>query len=119
MLENNAIKEFLKIKNSGKTRFASLTEEELIELCKEYLQKNILNLFKIDKISLFEKTDAVNRGQEIFRLDLSENEKRSLGYIKTQNVNLEKLSSSEYELIQILDTKKFITYSISISFIRI
>jgi len=119
MIDNGATDEFLKLKALGITRFATLTDDEIIEATKEYLRLNILNLYTVTNVSVYVKSDADEETDEIIRIDLTESQKNALNYILTKDSKINQIEDYYFEIQQEIDTKKYRSFSFSITLERI
>ena len=119
MLEENAKLEFEKLRNLGITRFATLSDEELLLIVKNYLEINILPLYKVSEINLYVKEPTDSNVDELFRIDLNEIQKIQNGYRPSKNTNVNQNSQYSYTITELLDTKKYKAYSVSITLDRV
>jgi hypothetical protein len=119
MLEENASFEFEKLRNMGITRFANLSDDELFLEVKKYLEINILPLYKVSRVILYIKEPADSEIDAIFRIDLNESQKLQSGYRPSKNTNVNQDSQFEFTITELLDTKKYKAFSISITMERI
>ncbi len=119
MIDGGAEREFERLKAEGITRFANLTDAELMEEVKSYLRLNILQLYKVSNVSVYAKSDADEEIDKIVRLDLSEAERISLNYILTKNTDVNQEEDFTFVIEQPLDTKKYKSFSFSITLERI
>ena len=118
MINDNVVKEFIRLRTIGLTRFANFTNEEIEEEAIEYIRKNILKLFKVDEILLYVKEDADTDTDPLFRSDLSELQKRTLGYKPVKDSDVVQLSDFNHEVKINLDSKKYRAYSIFCKIVR-
>lgn len=119
MITDNLTLEFTRLRDLGITRFANLSDDELLEISKKYVQLNILNLFKVDEIILYVKDNADDSIDPVFRSDLSEANKRELGYLPTKDSDVIQVSNFQHEIKVNLDSKKFRSYSVFMKVVRI
>lgn len=119
MIENDAALEFEKLKLAGYTRFASLTDDEIIEETKKYLRANILNLYNVTDVAVYIKSDAIEGTDEIVRIDLTEAQKRELNYILSKNATVNQTDNFIFKVELDIDTKKYRSFSFSITLERI
>jgi hypothetical protein len=119
MIENNAGKDFQLLKDLGVSRFANLTSELLLTEISKYIKQNILPLYRVSAIELYEKEPANEQTEPIFRIDLSELQKIQLGYKFSRNTNVTQKSDFVFLIEETLDTKKYKAFSISITLERI
>jgi hypothetical protein len=86
------------------------TPSELEVLKKEYLEKNIIPLYEVEKIVLY----ANNReGLPIMEILLDEADKIAAGYREDQNVLTRAITEFTFEMEKTLDTKSANAYSVS------
>lgn len=119
MLENDAIKDFQLLKDLGISRFANLSQDKLLVEVENYIRHNILPLYQVSAIELYEKETANENIDPLFRIDLTELQKIQTGYKVSKNTNVTKKNNFEFLITETLDTKKYKAFSIAITLKRI
>jgi hypothetical protein len=110
---NNFTDEFSWLNNSLQL---NLTNVELEDFKKDYLEKNIIQLYKVDRIDLYSVTkDDV----PLFVSNLSEAEKIAAGYRIDQDCLVNQNSNFDFTIKKTLDTKKSTGFSIGVIFKRV
>jgi hypothetical protein len=96
-----------------------LSQAKLAVEAEKYIRHNILPLYQVSAIELYEKEPANEKNDPLFRIDLTELQKIQLGYKVSKNTNVTKENNFEFLITETLDTKKYKAFSIAITLERI
>lgn len=108
--------EFTWLTTLGITEFQALTSTDIERLKKEYLTKNIIQLYEISEVKLYALSQE---GLPIFDIEITDAEKISAGYRVDKDCKVVNTSQFGIKITKVLDTKKPYGYSVSATIKRI
>ena len=108
--------EFTWLTTLGITEFQSLSLTDIERLKKEYLAKNIIQLYEIDEVKLYALSEE---GIQIFNIELDDVSKLSAGYRIDKDCKVVNTSQFGIKITKELDTKKPYGYAVSATIKRI
>ena len=110
------MKYFTWLTTLGITEFQSLSLTDIERLKKEYLAKNIIQLYEIDEVKLYALSEE---GIQIFNIELDDVSKLSAGYRIDKDCKVVNTSQFGIKITKELDTKKPYGYAVSATVKRI
>ena len=110
------VDEFADLANLNIPEIDSLTTSDINRLRTEYIESNIIPLYRVSAIKLYVRK---GEGLPLVEIELTEAEKLAAGYRENKDFSLEALDNFTFRLVRIIDTKEGFSYSVGCTIERI
>ena len=110
------VDEFTDLLNLNIPEFNALSTSDINRLRSEYINTNIIPLYRVSSVKLYVKK---GEGLPLVEIELTEAEKLAAGYRENKDFSLQALDNFTFKLVRIIDTKEGFSYSVGCTIERI
>lgn len=122
LINDGFLIDFINLKNNGVNRFKNLSDDELLNLAKDYIKLNLIQLYNIKSIDFYSKGSenlVIKNAYDLVNTSFNSEDKIINGFKINKNVKFEIKDMSTLKIIKEIDNlnKEIYTFDINIEFI--